>query len=90
MSMRDLLSDYEEKGQVEDLDKLGNPFMDVKEPSLIGEGYSILKPLGYLLDNPCSINLIGTNYENHGSLEVNVIPVDAEGNEDIADEDLPD
>ena len=87
--MRDLLSDYEEKGQIDELDKIGNPFTDIKEPSLIGEGYYRLEPLGYLLDNPFTVNLIGTNYENHGSLEVNLIPVDAEGNEDIADEDLP-
>ena len=89
ISMRDLLSDYEEKGQIDELDKIGNPFTDIKEPSLIGEGYYRLEPLGYLLDNPFTVNLIGTNYENHGSLEVNLIPVDAEGNEDIADEDLP-
>lgn len=37
-----------------------------------------------------SINLIGSNYENHGQLDVNLVPVDLEGNEDLADEDLPD
>ena len=33
--------------------------------------------------------MIGTNFENHGKLDVNVIPVDADGNDDIPDEDLP-
>ena len=64
--------------------------MDTNEPSIIGEGYFRLEPLSYLIDNPVMINLIGSNYENHGQLELNVIPVDAEGNEDIAEEDLPD
>ena len=67
-----------------------NPFQDKREPVIIGEGYFRLEPLSYLIDNPVSINLIGSNYENHGQLDVNVIPVDPDGNEDLADEDLPD
>ena len=90
MVMRDLLSTYEEQGQVDGLNNDDNPFMDTNEPSLIGEGYYRLEPLAYLIDNPITINLIGSNYENHGSLECNVIPVDPEGNEDLPEDDLPD
>ena len=89
MVMRDLLSTYEEQGQVDGLNNDDNPFMDINEPKMIGEGYYRLEPLAYLIDNPVVINLIGSNYENHGSLDINVIPVDAEGNEDIAEDDLP-
>ena len=46
--------------------------------------------LAHLIDNPITVNLIGSNYENHGQLDVNIIPVDADGNEELADEDLPD
>ena len=60
------------------------------EPTLIGEGYFRLEPLSYLINNPVIFDLIGTNYENHGQLEVDVIPVDPEGNDELADEDLPD
>lgn len=90
MVMRDLLATYEEMGQVDGLNNDDNPFMDTNEPSVIGEGYYRLEPLSYLIDNPVTVNLIGTNYENHGQLELNVIPVDAEGNDEIAEEDLPD
>ena len=48
-----------------------------------------LEPLAYLIDNPFTVNLIGSNYENHGQLDVNIIPVDAQGNEDIPEDDLP-
>ena len=90
MVMRDLLSTYEEMGEVEGLNNDDNPFMDKNEPSVIGEGYYRLEPLSYLIDNPVMVNLIGSNYENHGQLELNVIPVDTEGNDEIAEEDLPD
>ena len=89
MVMRDLLSTYEEMGEVNDLNNEDNPFVDKREPAIIGEGYYRLEPLSYLIDNPVTINLIGSNYENHGQLELNVIPVDPDGNEDLCDDDLP-
>ena len=89
MVMRDLLATYEEMGEVNDLNNEDNPFVDKREPAIIGEGYYRLEPLSYLIDNPVTINLIGSNYENHGQLDLNVIPVDPDGNEDLADEDLP-
>jgi len=89
MVMRDYLGVYEETGMVED--KTGdNPFTDQREPAIIGQGYFRLEPLSYLIDNPVQIELIGTNYENHGKLDVNIVPVDENGNEDILDEDVPD
>ena len=41
-----------------------------------------------MIDNPYEIVLIGTNYMNHGSLSVNVMPTDQDGNWDEDDEDL--
>ena len=89
MVMRDYLGVYEETGMVEDINTGDNPFTDMREPAVIGYGYFRLEPLSYLIDNPVQIELIGTNYENHGKLDVNIIPVDAEGNDDIPDEDVP-
>lgn len=88
MEMRDLLSNYEVAGELDD--GLDNPFIDQPEPTIIGQGLYRLEGLSFMIDNPCQIELIGTNYENHGKLEVNVVPVDQDGNEDIPDEDLPD
>lgn len=60
-----------------------NPFIDQNEPTIIGEGYYVMEPLAYLIDNPTTLNLIGTNYESRGSLFVNVIPLDADGTTQI-------
>lgn len=90
MVMRDYLGVYEETGMVEDINTGDNPFTDQREPAIIGQGYFRLEPLSYLIDNPVQIELIGTNYENHGKLDVNIVPVDENGNEEIPDEDVPD
>lgn len=74
--MRDLLNVYETQGDVEGLANEDNPFADVPEPAKIGEGYFRLEPLSYMISNPSPIDLIGSNYENHGQLEVDVVPVD--------------
>jgi len=87
--MRDLLNFYETQGDVEGLAHEDNPFTDVPEPAIIGEGYYRLEPLSFLIDNPSTIDLIGSNYENHGNLEVDVVPVDPNGDVELADEDLP-
>lgn len=88
--MRDLLNTYEEVGAVEDLATDDNPFLDKNEPAVIGEGYFRLEGLSYLMDNPTEINLIGQNYEHHGQLAVDVIPVTPEGSDEIPFEDVPD
>ena len=88
--MRDLLNTYEEVGAVEDLATDDNPFVDKNEPAIIGEGYFRLEGLSYLMDNPTEINLIGQNYEHHGQLAVDVVPVTPEGSDEIPFEDVPD
>ena len=86
--MRDLLATYEQDGEIDTHD--ANPFTDKAEPALIGEGYFRMECLAHLIDNPITVNLIGSNYENHGQLDVNIIPVDADGNEDLDENDIPD
>ena len=88
--MRDLLSTYEDRGELPDLLPEENPFFDAPKPILIGEGYYMLAPLANLIDNPAQINLIGRTFEVFGKLNVNIIPVDPNGSEDLPDEMIPD
>lgn len=83
------MNQYEDIGEVDSLNTDDNPFRDDNEPSLIGQAFYSLEGLCYLIDNPCEIEVIGTNFENHGKLLVNIIPVDENGSQDFADEDLP-
>jgi hypothetical protein len=56
---------------------------------LIGQGYYKLEPLAYLIDNPATISIIGTTSAINGKLEVNIIPVDQNGDPDISEDLLP-
>jgi len=73
--MRDMISYYgDSPGE--------NPFIDEPEPLLIGEGYYSLEALANFIDNPATINLIGTTFEVHGKLDVNIIPVNPDGTDE--------
>lgn len=89
--MRDLLSVYETSGEIAEVDLNDNPFIDVPQASLIGTGYYKLEPLGYLIDNPSQISLIGSTFKTHGNLFVNIIPLGPEGQpiEEMQDDQIP-
>lgn len=76
LMMRDLVLGYGGESSNE------NPFVDEPEPLLIGEGYYSLEALANLIDNPATVNLIGTTFEVHGKLDVNIIPVNPDGSAD--------
>lgn len=42
-----------------------------------------MEALANLIDNPATVNLIGSTYEVHGKLEVNIIPVNPDGTDDL-------
>ena len=42
------------------------------------------------MDNPATISIVGTNSQIMGKLEINVVPVDMEGEADIPDDMIPD
>ena len=88
MVMRDMLATYEQQGELDATEE--NPFTDKQEPSLIGEGYYRLEPLAYLIDQPIQIGLIGSTYRSHGQLDVNIIPVDENGSDELPEELIPD
>ena len=74
--MRDMIAQYGEHG-------VENPFIDEPKPLLIGEGFYSLEALSNLIDNPATVNLIGSTYDIHGRLELNIIPVNPDGTEDL-------
>jgi hypothetical protein len=53
--MRDLMAQYGSSG-------VQNPFVDEPKPVLVGEAYYSLEGLANLIDNPITLNLIGTTY----------------------------
>jgi hypothetical protein len=81
--MKDMIALYTEQGTLPDISDLENPFYDEPEPMLIGEGYYSLEGLANLIDNPSKINLIGSTFEVHGKLDINIRPVNADGGEDL-------
>lgn len=81
--MKDMIALYTEQGTLPDISDLENPFYDEPEPMLIGEGYYSLEGLANLIDNPSKINLIGSTFEVHGKLDINIIPVNADGGEEL-------
>jgi hypothetical protein len=52
---------------------------------LIGEGYYSLEALANLIDNPATVNLIGSTFEVHGKLELNITPVNPDGTSEELD-----
>jgi hypothetical protein len=41
------------------------------------------------MDNPASISIVGTNSKIMGKLELNVIPVDVDGESEVPDDMIP-
>lgn len=81
--MKDMLALYTEQGTLPDISEFENPFYDEPEPMLIGEGYYSLEGLANLIDNPSKINLIGSTYDVHGKLDINIVPVNSEGGDEL-------
>lgn len=79
--MKDMVAQYGESN-------LENPFTDEPEPLLIGEGYYSLESLAFFIDNPAVVNLIGSTFEVHGKLDLNIIPLNPDGSEEL--EVIPD
>lgn len=61
-----------------------------QEPIQIGQAYYRLEGLAYLMDNPATVSIVGTNSQIMGKLEINVVPVDFDGQSDIPDDMVPD
>ena len=55
----------------------------------MGQAYYGLKSLSYLIDSPMTVSIVGSNSGIMGKLEVNVIPVDEDGESEVPDERIP-
>ena len=58
--------------------------MDAPDPLLIGEEYYSLEAVSNLIDNLTTCNLIGSTFEIHGKLKLNIIPLNPDGIKDLA------
>ena len=67
-----------------------DPFDEEQEPILMGQAYYVLKSLAYLIDSPNTISIVGSNSGIMGKLDVNIVPVDEDGESEISDEMIPD
>lgn len=59
--IKDLLEQHYEGTKLPDKNTSEDPFWDPPEPRLIGQGFLCLESLGYLLDNPTTLTLVGDN-----------------------------
>ena len=63
------------------LPKEEDPLYDVPKQSLLGYAFYKLAPLAYLMNNCVSIPIISINGDTEGSIIIDLIPVDENGNE---------
>jgi kinesin family member 13 len=87
--IRDKMGSYQESGGA-NADEGEDPFNETLEPLPLGKAYYRLEGLAYLMDNPATVSIIGQNSQIMGKLEINIIPVDADGESEIPDDMIPD
>lgn len=88
----DMMKQIFEKFQNEDFDifnlsKEDDPLWDEHKPVLVGYAFYMLSPLAYLINNPSVCAIVSTTGESNGTLTVDIIPYDEDGNEF---DDVPD
>ena len=86
-SLKELYNKFlDENYNISELPKEEDPLYDKPQQSLLGYAFFKLEPLAYLMNNCIGIPIISVNGENEGSIIVDVIPVDENGN---AFEEIP-
>lgn len=90
--IRDLVNEYFDTNQLPEVNQEEDPFFDPPEAILIGRAYWHLKSLGYLMENPMDLKILGNERGDVcGTISVDVVPTDKTGVPDEAPEDiLPD
>lgn len=88
--IRELVNNYFDTNQVPEMEGGDDPFWDPPQPQLIGQGYYKLEPLAYLIDNPHTVSLIGSDQKGLvGKLEVNILPTDESGWDEPPEDLIP-
>lgn len=57
---------------------------------MLGQSFYMLEGLAYLMDNPRKIPIVATNNKIYGQLEINVVPCDENGDEELNEDILTD
>jgi kinesin family protein 13 len=88
----DMMKQIFDKYQDEDFDiwnlsKEDDPLWDEHKPFLLGYAFYKLEPLAFLINNPSTCNIISSNGECNGTITLDIIPHDEDGNEF---DDVPD
>lgn len=76
--------------QLPEMDPNEDPFIDQMEPLMIGTAIYKLEPLAYLMDNPTSVSIVSSTSQICGKLEINVSPVDTDGESEVPEDNFPD
>jgi len=88
--IRELVNNYFDTNQIPEMEGENDPFWDPPQPQMIGFGYYKLEPLAYLIDNPHTVSLIGSDQKGLvGKLEVNILPTDASGWDEPPEDIIP-
>lgn len=87
--MRDALQTYEDNGYIEPENEI-DIFQEKSEPILLGQAFYMLEGLAYLMDNPRQIPIVATNNKIYGTLHINVVPCDENGDEELNEDILTD
>lgn len=86
---KDTINTVQDSGTTE-IDQEEDPFIEALQPIFLGQAYYRLEPLAFLIDNPSQVSIIGSNLQVMGKLEVNVMPIDEDGESEIAEDRIPD
>ena len=80
-SFKELYSKFLDEGyDISSLKKEDDPLFDQPKQSLLGYAFYKLEPLAYLMNNCTNIPIISVNGEAEGTITIDVVPVDENGN----------
>jgi len=80
-SLKELYNKFIDEGfDLSTLKKEDDPLFDQPKQSLLGYAFYKLEPLAYLMNNCTNIPIISVNGETEGTITIDVIPVDENGN----------
>jgi hypothetical protein len=88
--MKEALNIWEAAPRDQVIEPENDPFNQKQEPIFMGQCFYSLEGLGYLMDNPHTLPVVGTDMQPVGQLTMNVLPCYSDGNEEIDEEQCPD
>lgn len=88
--IRECVHNYFDTNLIPSMEDKDDPFWDPPQPQLIGQGYYKLEALAYLIDNPHTVSLIGSDQKGLvGKMEVNILPTDESGWDEPVEDMIP-